>query len=162
MNSAGVDWDGVGTVLQAFAPAVSWVLVILGWWIVSSGHNRREDRKEVRASLTQIATLIRAIEENAHRYLVSSATSEESRTLSIAIKRDLKRLSGDLQRFELSCKGTQYRFELIGFRQAITGGEFDSKRRAACAQDSVKLADVSSAADALVAVLEVAFASRFR
>jgi hypothetical protein len=157
-----VDWAKVGSILQSIGPAISWVLVILGWWIVSRGHNRREDRKEVRAALTHIADLIRTVEENSHHYLVSSTSSPENRTLSIAIKRDLKRLAGDLQRFEESCEGAQCRLELIAFRQAVTGGEFDSKKRAVCAPDSVKLAEVSSGADDLLAVLEGAFVKRFR
>lgn len=157
-----MDWPKVGSILQSIAPAISWVLVIVGWGIVSRGHNRREDRKEARASLIHIGDLIRKIEENSHLYLVSSASSPESRTLSIAIKRDLKRLAGDLQRFEESCEGIQYRLDLIAFRQAVTGGEFDSKKRSVCGSDSVKLAEVSSAADDLLAALEAAFVRRFR
>jgi hypothetical protein len=157
-----VDWTKVGSVLQSIAPAISWILVIVGWGIVSRGHNKREDRKEARASLIQLGDLVRKIEENAHQYLVSSAASAESRTLSIAIKRDLKRLAGDLQRFAESCNGVQYRLELIAFRQAVTGGEFDSKKRTACGADSVKLAEVSTGADDLLAALEGAFVKHFR
>ena len=161
MSACEVDWPTVFEGFKSAGSVVSWGLVILGWYFVSKDHNRREHRKEIRAVLNQIESSIRHIEETAHQYYLKAGSASDIGSISLKIKRDIKRLSGDLARLHAVCASIEFKPELIVFRSTITGGDFDVKRRAASSSDSTKLGDISSAADELIDILESGFVSRF-
>ncbi len=77
---SGSAWDWKG-VLRDFAPAVSWILVILGWWVVRCDQNGRERRKEVRSEVEDLAGQIHEIELRAYDYLPTTGVSGEGRSL---------------------------------------------------------------------------------
>jgi hypothetical protein len=162
MTGCEIDWARVASVLKALGPIGSWILIIIGWKVVSRDHNQREDRKDVRALINNLGTLVRAIEEKAHRYYLQGGATAGAQTLSMEIRRDFKRLAGDLGRLKKLCGSVDFKFDLIAFRQAVSGGDFDVKKRSACTPDSTKLSDVSSAADSLLSILEDGFTERFK
>jgi hypothetical protein len=147
-------------ILKAVSPAVSWALVIAGWFVVSRDHNKREKRKEIRGELQTLHSHIRIIESEAHAYLVAQNDPSNS-ARAAKIKRDLKRLSTDLSRI---CAGDCRRAvsaQLVDFRQAVTGSDFESAARTPCNHDSVRLAEVAAAADELMSGLDNWFCSKY-
>jgi hypothetical protein len=150
-------WDG--SILDKI---VTWTLVILGWLVVSYGHNRREHRKEVRASLVECTRDIRDIETKAHDYrLNTSGASPERKPMEMVLRSRLKGLGAALELLRTH-DGIDASDALIALRQAVTLNDFESSSREKCAPDSIILYEISDAAHGLVSALENAFRSCFR
>src|SRR5690349_14716858 len=78
---------------------VTWLLVVLGWWIVSKQNDKREHRKEVRSDVTDAVEQIQGVEEMAHEYLLqTSGRTKEARTLELQLKSRLQRIALALRR----------------------------------------------------------------
>jgi hypothetical protein len=147
-------------IVAALAPAVSWVLVIVGWFFVSRDQNRRERRKEVRSEIERLIHEVGQIEIRAYEYLPTMADSKESRSLGLRLKSDLQRLAQSITRLsqvdEIDVKDA-----LTTLRQAVTlGHDFDSKLRQPCDLDSAWALEVQTAANGLIDALESTFRKR--
>jgi hypothetical protein len=159
-KEANSNWHWMDTA-TAFAPAVSWLLVILGWWVVSRDHNNRERRKEVRGQIEGLIRDIREIEMKTYDYLPTTADSNVSRSLGLRLKSDLQRLSLALVRLA-KVEEIDVKDEMTALRQAITGHEFDSRARQPCDLDSGWALEVQTTANKLIDDLELAFREKYR
>lgn len=150
--------DGMGIISQF----VTWFLVVLGWWIVSRQNDKREHRKEVRTEVTDAITQIQSIEEIARTYLLTTAgRSQEARTLERQLKTRLQRLAFALRRLR-DHDGIDAIAELIVFKEAVSGDDFETVQRQRCEADSDRPDGVSAAANTLTHFLEHEFRARYR
>lgn len=106
-------------VAQVLGPAIGWIVLIIGWHVISRGNDRRERRKEVRALLNEIRSAILKVEEEAYEYygLHAQVSQKSARN----IKRDLKHLAGMITtlssldpKFDLDSLFNEYRQNLTG------------------------------------------------
>lgn len=119
------------SLLQSFAPAVSWILVIIGWCIVRRDNNRREARKEVKTLVDQAISRSEDICEMARSYF-ETPESAESYKQSARIKAGLKTLGTEVNTLrETTGSAVDAQKAMISLRKATTGGEFDSASRQA-------------------------------
>ncbi len=152
--------EAVGEQLKDFAPAVSWLLVICGWLVVSRDHNKREVRKEVRAQIGKIQELTDRLEALAFKYWTTPPDTESGR-IAADLKRDLQRLARQLTRLAKSCQSVSVQGELIEFRRAITGGDFESKTRTSLSTDAGRLYEIWGCAQDLIEKIETGFAEKY-
>ncbi len=119
------------SLLQSFAPAVSWILVIVGWSIVRHDNNRREARKEVKTLVDQAISRSEDICEMARSYF-EAPVSAESHKQSARIKAGLKTLGTEINTLrETTSSAVDAQKAMISLRKATTGGDFDSAARQA-------------------------------
>jgi hypothetical protein len=104
---------------------------------------------------------VKSIEEKTHQYLIVAGSDPASTKLAMELKRELKRLAGTLHRIRLTAPKVDCDTELIAFRQAVTGRDFEVRTREPCGADSTRLFDVSSVADELLNALELRFSAEF-
>lgn len=136
------------------------IIVIIGWKVVSRGNDRRERRKEVRAAILECTAEIRAIEEKAHSYRLTSVAG--GRPLELQLKTRLKALGRSIDRLKKFEKIDGTTEKLTDLRKMVTGGDFESNARQPCATDSQVLHEISEAALALIDALEAGFRARWR
>lgn len=135
-SSGVLDW------VKALAPVGSWLLVILGWWVVRLDHNRREQRKEIRALIDAVLVGLDILEEQAVRYYTTT-DGQNSGALGASIRTGLRRVA-------MECKhitdATEKRIDctepLVAVRQAITAEPFDSINRAPLLEESERLDEI--------------------
>lgn len=115
--------------LRDWSPIIPWLLVIVGWKVVSHDQNRRERRKEIRATIVQLISLIRQTSDTACDYWSKPEADPACLTLAADIKLSLQRVSWDVSRLTDECDAMNLGTSLIAFRQAITSGAFESADR---------------------------------
>ena len=146
--ASGSDWGS----------AVSWLLVILGWIIINTQHNRRETRKEIRAALNNFYELLNEIEDDAITYHTSSGDP----VLSRRIKRRLSQL---YRRVNLAFQDTiecQCASQITAFRRAVTLHNFDTATYTQLKASDPVFEEITATKERLVNVLEQAFMTKYR
>ncbi len=143
---------------KALAPVGSWVIVIIGWMIVSKDNNKRELRKEIRAQVTEIGRMVDALVKEAAEYYCKPGSDPTTVTLALQIKRDLKRVSMAAQRLRAINAHFDVGDALTELRQHVSGGGFDSAERPPCAPGDHKHYEIADAAANFTDQLERRFA----
>jgi len=139
-------------------PAIGWLVLIAGWFVVSLGNDKRETRKEMRALLNVIHDTVAKLECQA--YLYYQKAHEESREIGMNIRRDFGRL-GDMVATLKKAVSFDVNAELVAFRQKVTGGDFESAARQSRVPTDYFFPEVSAAALALTGKLEEVFYSKY-
>ncbi|WP_313226744.1 hypothetical protein [Stutzerimonas chloritidismutans] len=121
--------------------SITWFLVVFGWIIVNWQNNRREDRKEIRNSITAITTEIMVLESLAAKYHTGKQRSikKENRiTYSISRISDHIRHLGFLERVfdedigNLRSSITLNNFQTSDFQSQEIGSELVENIRDYC------------------------------
>jgi hypothetical protein len=146
---------------QAFGPVLAIAGVVGGWIVISRDNNKRETRKEIRAQINDIAKLIRNIEDSARSYFQLAPATSEAARLSLAIRRDLQHLAGQLTALKPRHEALNFDLLLLAYRRSITGGEFDSQARVARSHRDILFLEIGNNAHCLIVALEEAFAKNF-
>lgn len=133
------------SLFQTLAPLGSWILVILGWVVVNRGNNKREARKEMKAAVDAIIAKSEKISDLAYEYFTTLPSPSNNR-LAATIRSELKTLATELANLrKISDQKICAEHALIGLRQAITSGKFDSADRKAETPDSDVFAEIDEA-----------------
>ncbi len=74
--------------MTEWATPVTWVIVIIGWFIVNHQHNARIKRNEIRTLVDDIQQLLKDIENNAIQYHTQADRTHAER-LSFLLKQQL-------------------------------------------------------------------------
>jgi len=106
---------------------ITWVIVNIGWWFVDNSNDKRETRKEIRATIEAMQALLDQLERNAVSYHTGDNPNE---ALASDIKRDLyRKLPSKIQL--LGVRGLivdSLGKPIINLRKSITLENFDSKQ----------------------------------
>ena len=152
--------SGLLSWLKDFSFVGTWLLVIIGWLVVNSQNNARERRKESRSLVESIEELVLGIEVAAREYYALSGADPAGQALALQIKAGFRTLSSRLKvlgRYSTKFNATD---ELIAFRTAVTGGDFESASRAACPPTHCIYAAISADAGALISLLNLRYAEQ--
>ena len=102
--------------------SLSWILIIAGWVVVNDQNNKRETRKEVRASLLELYRILDEIEDAAYEYHTTDGDAGKARKIVRAIHQIAPRI--------IMAKRGPIKFHytrvLADFRRAITFENFDT------------------------------------
>ncbi len=135
---------------------VTWALVVIGWLIVNWQNNRREERKELRAALSQIYEDIGTVQKKALKYHKSISRDQKLETKIIIMQ---KKLSEHLSFLRL--RNSSFVSEYSDFIDAITLENFESVAFVQQTQGSPILDNIIDTAIELESALELEFAMLF-
>jgi hypothetical protein len=146
----------------AFNPVVTWVLVIIGWCIVSDQHNRREVRKEIRATIDFLTTLIYETQDRSVRFYMCPSTDTACSTLQAQILRDIGRIGMMVSSIENLNNHVSLSLKVTDLRRAITLHEFDQQERPAKGYADQRITEITLAAKELAELLEAKFREKYK
>lgn len=144
--------------LKTWAPAVPWLLVIIGWKVVSHDQNKRERRKEIWQVVCRVTKLIRDVEDAAIGYWNSNAGDANEKKSAAELKRRLQHIGLDLARISAECDKLGSSLLMVAFRQSVTDSDFESVNRVA---DAERGGRISRSAENLIDAIEAGFRTQF-
>jgi hypothetical protein len=153
-NPCPNDWIEV---LKAVGPVGSWILVIVGWAIVKSDNNARQQRKEIRERLDSLIYLITDIEKDSFEYYLLDAQEAKSAGLAVSLKAKLRKLATDIHILCDINPSYHCSSKLIDFRQSISANDFETLSRLKLSRHHRRFSEISSAAVDLISSLEQVF-----
>ncbi len=148
-------------IFLVFGQIVTWGIVIFGWWVVQSQIKAREDRREAWELITDFKSAIRDVEVDAIKYWVSEKTDPGCKNLAFRIKTKSKELGVFTNIFKLRGKELKVNKNIVSFRQAVSGGDFESSARERLDQNNIKLYEISDNANKLIIAIEKSFFKNF-
>lgn len=150
--------DEIATVLSGYAFAGNWLLVVCGWLVVNWQTNRRERRKEIRAAIDTIEDLVLDVEVAARKYYQLAGTDSDAKALALEIKSLTRRLAARMAALANFRSEFHSEQQLISFRAAVTGGDFESASRQPLDLTHQRYLEISNEAVALVSFLDGKYA----
>jgi len=162
--------------IKTYAPAVGWLIVVIGWSRSHRENNEREDRHELRKTIDSITEDITALENKAYEYYATEInlagpepiTDEAAKLQNEVIKLqvDILRYQGviisRIQRLRQWNEVFRDQSRLFEFRTALTGGDFETAERRKRRADDPKLQEISWAAKELIDSLEAGYAQIYK
>jgi hypothetical protein len=136
---------------------VSWVLIVAGWVVVNHQNNKRETRKEVRASLLEVYKLLDEIEDAAYEYHSTDGDAGKARKIVRAIQQIAPRIIM-ARRGPIKFKYTK---ALADFRRAITFSNFDTSAFERKRPEDPFFDQIAAAKRELITALEQAYAQAY-
>jgi hypothetical protein len=152
-----MNWSDTGAVVRTVAPVVQIGLIIAGWYYISRDHNRREERKELRALIAEWKRQVQILRERGIEYYQLPGSDQRAPQLARELKYGLKALCQQIQQYTNFCPSFDAADELVALRQAFTGGEFESINRAALPLESDVLNSMANAEVKLATQFELLF-----
>jgi hypothetical protein len=121
--------ETLATIAPVATAAVTWLLVIVGWWVVHKAATKRARRQEELSMVDAIRVRAEALRDRAVAYhthpVDSSSKMEESR-----LKHEVLSLVAEVMRLHVrKPKHYDLTSEAMNLRMAITGGAFESSLR---------------------------------
>lgn len=143
--------------IAKYTSLLTLITVIIGWIIVNWQNNNREERKEVRASLSATLEEIVVIEDLAIEYHCAAVRSKIQEK---EITKRITRLSSKVRHLRFENKGINTTF--IKLKQAMTLDNFETNRFKSQDLDSEILESIGMYSEQLQDELESEFSKSFR
>lgn len=137
--------------------SISWVLIAAGWAVVNDQNNKRETRKEVRASLLELYKILDDIEDAAYEYHTTDGDIAKARKIVRAIHEIAPRII-------MARRGPikfHYTKELAGFRRAITFANFDTSTFERKQPGDPLFDEIAATKRELITALELAYSQAY-
>ena len=136
------------------------IVVIIGWYVVSRGNDKRETRKEVRQFLDRTITSVENIRKNALDCLTQSVC-DSSKKLELATDPELLQMESALSLLKL--KNNDVVVDGIRLRKAVSdNGQYRVAGRKKLDMDHRILMEINAAAAELIAELEKAYRQTYQ
>lgn len=152
------DVSSFNWVKDILAPFGTWLLVIIGWFFVSSDNNKRENRKEVRLAINAISTTLTNLQKLVFRYYTSAINAPGVDDISVEIKDEIMRLGLQLEVLKKHDDKFNLDTEYLKLKQDVTGNaNFDSNNRRQLNRNDRDLMTMALSGQSLLEELEVRF-----
>ena len=169
-------WSACLDFVKEVAPAVSWVIVVVGWLRSRKESNEREDRHELRKTIDSITEDVTAVENKAYEFYALETRpigpemadeeavklQDEVIKLRVTIIRQQDVIISRIQRLRQWHEVFRDQPRLFDFRTALTGGDFEAVERQKRRADDPVLQEISWAAKALIDSLEAGYAQIYK
>lgn len=140
---------------------VALVISILGWGVTHVLSARREVRKERRVEVDSICKIVSELLAMSQIYYAESESSVKSRLLASEIRFEIQRICKRVERLQKRCPEFAMDAALDNLMESITGGDFDSAKRAALELGSSILVDIENACHFAIDSLEDGFSRTY-
>ncbi|MEL7707446.1 hypothetical protein AAG593_04885 [Citromicrobium bathyomarinum] len=147
--SFGSTSDAQFEIWTALGPASALVVALIGWWVVEKFARARERRSDLRALIKILDDSIERIVEQSLDFYSIAGNDPRAPLIANSLKAKLATLATHLNTIRTGGIDIQTDFEMKAFRQAVTGGAFESSLRPVIAGDSVKFQTIVMAAEDL-------------
>ena len=144
-------------------PYLPLVLTMVGWWVVSRQHDKRERRKEVRELIGNVEQRIGEVLDLALEYYALDGSSAKCIGLASKINTKISSVSQLLARLKKAGFDHQSTKQFIAFKQALTGveAEFESAERKKQGSNGQVLNRSTSAGLSLLSLIEGTYFAAF-
>ncbi len=147
----GLDWLSLAPALIAAG------VVVFGWWIVERFARARERRADLRALTNSFGDAIDGVLSDATKYYQTEGVSAEAVALAMSIKSKLSLISEQITVLRDAGLNIEVSDQLKQFRQAVTGGEFESATRGALQGNQQIFVSMAAAGQNLDRAVQLAF-----
>lgn len=148
-------------VLDLADPAVTWLLVVAGWFVVWRQQAHFIQRQEIRRLIDKIVKQVDELERVAEEYWLKTGQSPEAQALARVIKRAIRDVFAEFK-ILANVAGLQVPVNRqIAYRQALTDGDFDSRIRPALDQHDERFLRIRLESGNLKRYLEGVYAKTF-
>jgi hypothetical protein len=151
---------GIRVAIQAVGYVVTWIIVCIGWFVNNKQNRSRDERKELRDQINDIADVIRNVESDAVAYLTHEGNAPTASFWTVYF--GVRRVHSTIVRdpiFETDAT----KLALIEYRKALTDRAMPGP--SATAKSPVEtnrdLQHVSSSGNALIKTLEENYSVRY-
>lgn len=160
VTSQTVSYEGWKIAIQAAGYIITWLIVFAGWRVNNKQNQSRDDRKELRDQINDIAEVIRNVEADVVAYLIAGAGTPSASYWTVYL--GVRRVHSTIVRVPVF-KTSHIESALIDYRKAITdrampGPNAPGKTPEELDQD---LRHVSKCGNALIKALEVRYADMY-
>ncbi len=157
MNTLSTPTPEIQCNLSSFAPAITWIIVIAGWLVVNSQHNRRETRKEIRSNLDSIISNIEDLENSAISYHTTACNDIDGHKIKVSINH----ISRNINSLALPLDGN-FAYQLAQFRKSITLRNFDSHEHEILPINDEVIDDIGASVQQLIRSLDDAYRDKYQ
>lgn len=147
--------------IELWGPYLPLALTMIGWVIVSRQHDRRERRKEIRDLIKLIEVRIDDVLKSATEYYALDGKDSKCQAIAFKIRYGINGLDPLQKRLKAAGLAVKISPEIIAFRQAVTGGSFESSVRKKSDANGSIVAEAAAAGFELVAKLEETYFAAF-
>jgi hypothetical protein len=148
-------WVDYGT------PYLPLLLTIIGWWVVSNQNDRRERRKEIRELIKQVEQRVDTIISTATAYYALDGKDLKCPELAAKMRYNISALEPLRKRIKIAGLECEIVEEIISFKQAVTGGQFESVGRKKHQGGHENMTETATAGFALIDKFETAYFTKF-
>jgi hypothetical protein len=149
------------SLIDVWTPYLPLVLTMLGWSIVSRQHDKRERRKEIRDLIKLIEQRVNDVLTNATEYYSLDGKDSKCQAIAFKIRYGISGIDPLQKRLRVAGLDVQISSEISAFRQAVTGGTFDSSARRKSDSNGSVMADAAASGFDLIARLEETYFGKF-
>jgi hypothetical protein len=149
------------TFIESWTPYLPLALTMVGWIIVSRQHDRRERRKEIRDLIKLIELRVDEVLKNATEYYTLDGDDPKCQAIASKIRYGINGIDPLQKRLRVAGLDAKISDELVVFRQAVTGGSFDSSARKKNDSYGSIMAEAAAAGFQLVGKLEEKYFAAF-
>lgn len=135
---------------------VTWLLVVVGWYLVHRLSLARDRRKEDWERIRDITERVERVQDLAAKHLTSPPAPEDGRSAA-EIRQQLGAIGAALEGMRKRSRPFDLRGEIIQLRRAMTLGELDSRKRQPVSYDSEVVLEITHASLCLITALGEAF-----
>ena len=146
---------------KLLAGPVSWLLVIVGWIVVTRDQDNRFRRNEIRSVMNDLKKLLNEIENCSIDYWPIPGNAENAHELSRIIKQRIQWLAHYKRILSRDDKNLLVDEEMKKLRQAITGDDFDSPARQAVRKNSSKVLKILRRSNEFAEAIELAYEKKY-
>lgn len=142
--------------INDYGPIIAWALVIIGWWLANNQANGRERRKELRADIDRIDSIVKGLVASHRRYRTGVPGSEDD-VESVHIKVATSHLGLCLARTPDQIYTADVKRLQADLFERLTGGDFECATRSALLHSHQSILTVEFSAIQLMDELERAY-----
>jgi hypothetical protein len=149
------------TLIESWTPYLPLVLTMIGWIIVSRQHDRRERRKEIRDLIKLIELRVDDVLRNATEYYALDGDDPKCQGVGFKMRYGISGIDPLQKRLRAAGLNVKINDELVVFRQAVTGGSFESSVRKKNDTNGSIMAEAAASGFELVGKLEETYFAAF-
>lgn len=145
-------------ILTTVTPIVTWLILIAGWYALHLTAVVRAHRQEELAQVEDINKRIASIRDKSIAYYTNGSDAADQLAVQALLRYELQSLASWVK--VLRARKPKYYdldSELIALRKAVTGGEFESARRAPAAPNGPVVQDLWYCSDCFMVALREEF-----
>lgn len=134
---------------------------MIGWIIVSRQHDRRERRKEIRDLIKLIEVRVDDVLKSATEYYALDGDDPKCQAIAFKMRYGISGIDPLQKRLKAAGLDVKVSSEIRAFRQAVTGGSFDSIVRKKNDTNGWAVAEAAASGFELVGKLEETYFAAF-
>lgn len=151
-----------GSLTDVWTPYLPLILTIVGWYVVSRQHDKRERRKELRELIKFVEQRVDDVLTLATEYYALDGSNGKCDELGAKVRYRLAAMGPLQKRIRAGGLNVDATSEIVVFKQSVMGGTFESKaRKKSPAGGAIVVEAAAAAGFAVIDKFETAYLDAF-